>query len=43
MPRLGLGASIAALALTIVITIKQYWEDELGLWEASGNVWEQET
>jgi len=43
MPRLGLGASIAALAVTIVSAIKQYWEDELGLWEASGNVWEQET
>jgi hypothetical protein len=39
MPRLGLGASIA----TLTAAIKQYWEDELGLWEASGNVWEQET
>ena len=43
MPRLGLGASIAALAATVVAAIKQFWENELGLWEASGNVWEQET
>ena len=43
MPRLGLGASIVALAATAVAAIKQYWENELGLWEASGNVWEQET
>ena len=43
MPRLVLGASLASLALTIVAAIKQFWENELGLWEASGNVWEQET
>ena len=43
MPRLGLGASLASLAVTIVAAIKQFWENGLGLWEASGNVWEQET
>ena len=43
MTRLGLGASLASLAVTIVAAIKQFWENELGLWEASGNVWEQET
>ena len=43
MPSLGLGASLSAIAVTIVTAIKQFWEDELGLWEASGNVWEQET
>ena len=43
MPRLGLGASIAALATTAVAALKQFWENELGLWESSGNVWEQET
>ena len=43
MPSLGLGASLSALAVTIVAAIKQFWEDEHGLWEASGNVWEQET
>lgn len=42
MPRLGLGISISAIAATIVAAIKQFWQDELGLWEASGNVWEQE-
>ena len=43
MPKLGLGASIAALAVTVVAAIKQFWQNELGLWESSGNVWEQET
>jgi|TARA_R110002020_G_scaffold81456_1_gene202370 hypothetical protein len=43
MPRIGLGASLASLAVTIVAAVKQFWENELGYWEASGNVWEQET
>lgn len=42
MPKLGLGVSIAAIAATIVAAVKSRWEKELGLWEASSNVWEQE-
>ena len=43
MPKLGLAASLTALAVTVVAAIKQFWQNELGLWESSGNVWEQET
>ena len=40
---LGLGNSLIKAAIQVTAVIRRYWEDEHDLWEAAGNVWEQET
>ena len=40
---LGLGNNLLKMATKVLAVIRRYWQDEHDLWEAAGNVWEQET
>jgi len=42
MPRLGLASLLTTYATKVAAVIRRYWEDEHDLWQAMGDVWEQQ-
>ena len=42
MPKLGLASLLTTFATKVTAVIRRYWEDEHDLWQAMGDVWEQQ-
>jgi len=42
MPKLGLVTSLSSTVARVAAVIRRYWQNEFDLWQAMGDVWEQQ-
>jgi len=42
MPKLGLVNSLTSYVARVTAVIRRFWQNEFDLWQAMGDVWEQQ-